>query len=575
MTPSQPTAHDPSRQDPRRWSSQDRAQAFADFLDPFRRPASLREYAFRHDIPESTLRGWFDLPDTQGVEPEVVSFFRTPAGERFLRRLVLAAHVAFRQVGPAGLGCLRLFLQWSLLDRFVASSHGAQHALAVRIEALLVQLATQLRPLLAAGMTTKTIALVPDEHFHSPCPCLIAIEPVSNFILLEQYAAHRDTSTWTRAIKAAIAFLPVEVLLLTSDRAAALIGCAEHGLEAEHLPELFHGQRELCGPVLGALGRHNQAAQKELEDAEFVATYWAGQLEEPTPGGPGRPPDCARRAEASQRRAEQCATEAQACSQRQEQASQAIRGLGDDYHPFDSQTGVPVTAEQMEQKLRGRLGALAQVVQEADLPDKADKAMQRGGEWVVALVGVLAWFWGVAKGRVAALGLSEAAEQAVEHQLLPGLYWEQAARRGRTAEERRDRQELAEGLLEQARSLDGPLGRLEEGERAEVERVAKEVVGLWARSSSCVEGRNGRLALFQHGQSRLSQRRLEALTAVHNYVSRRPDGSTAAERFFGQKHPDAFEWLLARLPDLPRPAAKRPRKASSTPARTGQACADR
>src|SRR5262245_16544211 len=105
MTPSQPTTHGSPRQD-HRWSRQDRAQAYADFLDPSRRPASLRDSAYRHDIPPSTLRGWFDLPDTPGVEPEVVTFFRTPPGERFLHRQVLAAHLAFRQVGPAGLGTL-------------------------------------------------------------------------------------------------------------------------------------------------------------------------------------------------------------------------------------------------------------------------------------------------------------------------------------------------------------------------------------------------------------------------------------------------------------------------------------
>jgi hypothetical protein len=40
--------------------------------------------------------------------------------------------------------------------------------------------------------------------------------------------------------------------------------------------------------------------------------------------------------------------------------------------------------------------------------------------------------------------------------------------------------------------------------------VSNEVVGLFARSSSCVEGRNGRLALFHHGQTRLSAGRLNA-----------------------------------------------------------------
>jgi hypothetical protein len=62
----------------------------------------------------------------------------------------------------------------------------------------------------------------------------------------------------------------------------------------------------------------------------------------------------------------------------------------------------------------------------------------------------------------------------------------------------------------------------------------------------------------------VSEGKLKALTAVHNYVVKRADGTTAAERFFGTKHRDAFTWLLQRLPDLPRPTAKRPQNAHQT-----------
>src|SRR5262249_28340273 len=172
----------------------------------------------------------------------------------------------------------------------------------------------------------------------------------------------------------------------------------------------------------------------------------------------------------------------------------------------------------------------------------------------------VAWFWTVATAKIEEMDLSEQAEQVVKEQLLPGLYWQQAARRGRTAEERKHKEELAEQLLKQAWRKEGALGQLPEPRRQEVQRVAKEVVGLFCRSSSCVEGRNGQLSLLHHGQCRLSAGRLKALTAVHNYLVQRPDGTTAAERFFGQKPRDLFSWLLQRLPDLPRPAAKRPRK---------------
>ena len=121
---------------------------------------------------------------------------------------------------------------------------------------------------------------------------------------------------------------------------------------------------------------------------------------------------------------------------------------------------------------------------------------------------------------------------------------------------------LAERLLAEAWVGGGGLANLPQEQKEALERVCQECVGLFCRSSSCVEGRNGRLSLFGHGQTRLSDNRLKALTVVHNYLVQREDGTTAAERFFGKKHPDAFEWLLERLPELPRPAAKRPKKAA-------------
>src|SRR5829696_6105798 len=103
MTPSQVSRPDCSRQDPRRWSRLDRASAHADFEDPFTPPTSQRDYAQKSGLPRSTLGDWLRQPPPDGVEAEVASFFRSPPGERLLRRLVLAAHLAFRQVAPCGL----------------------------------------------------------------------------------------------------------------------------------------------------------------------------------------------------------------------------------------------------------------------------------------------------------------------------------------------------------------------------------------------------------------------------------------------------------------------------------------
>jgi len=51
--------------------------------------------------------------------------------------------------------------------------------------------------------------------------------------------------------------------------------------------------------------------------------------------------------------------------------------------------------------------------------------------------------------------------------------------------------------------------------------------------------------------------KLQVLTILHNYLIRRPDGTTAAERFFGAKPQDLFEYVLDRLDVPARPAAAR------------------
>jgi hypothetical protein len=555
--------------DPFRWQQDTLAQAFDHFAAAG--SFSQRQYSREHGIPRSTLGSWLrdDRFDDSGLDPDVVAFFRSTAGLRFLRRLVLALFLDFGLGAACGLRRLASFLEHSQLDRFVASSTGALHQLSQTIQTDLAAYAAEERPRLAEGMPHRHIALVPDENFHGNHVCLVAMEPASNFIFVEQYADRRDEATWTTAIQASIAGMHVTVLLLTSDEAKGLIACAHNGLECQHLPELFHGQRDLCQPVMGPLQRQKEAAQKELQQAEQQAQACRDEAEEARhqPAGPGRPKDYEGRIARSQMHVEECTRKVQECEGRQERALQAVRGLGDDYHPFDSQTGAMMQAAEIRKRLERRLKELQTVAQQAGLGDKAQEALAKGKRWLLHLVAAMQWYWAVTRTQLEQLDLPQEVEQVLYTSLLPGLYWQQAAKRGRTAEQRQQKAALAERLLKDAWAPGGVLSRLTPEEQQEVKRAAHELVGLFARSSSCVEGRNGRLALFHHGQTRLNAGRLKALTVIHNYMTKRADGTTAAERFFGKKPRDVFDWLLARLPDLPRPAAKRPRNATPTTAK--------
>ena len=78
-----------------------------------------------------------------------------------------------------------------------------------------------------------------------------------------------------------------------------------------------------------------------------------------------------------------------------------------------------------------------------------------------------------------------------------------------------------------------------------------------APKASTAEGRNGHLALWHHSRHRLSPQRLQSLTVLANFFHRRPDGTTAAERFFATAPSDLFEWLLAHVALPARPASSR------------------
>jgi len=548
MPATEPTTAEPSRQEPFRWPRAEIATALDNFSDLD--PRSQREAAQRLGIPHATFNYWTRHYCPADADP-VDSFFRSAAGEQVLRRILTAALVVFQQRGACGIRLVGEFLSLTQLDRFVARSRGALQPLAAHLESDLVAFRDEEQPALARQMKPRTITLIADEHFHSGKPCLVGLEPMAGFLLIECYRDRRDADTWKEAISQGTQGMPVEVIQMTSDLARALVCCAEKGLRVAHSPDLFHGQRDLLKPLLLPLTRPIQQAEKDLGKANKHTEKLdapVGQVQ--SPQEVDALIDAVRHELALEERLRQA-------KQRQEEAVQEVRGVADDYHPFDRHTGQPVSAEEVGKRLSEHVDKLEEVVAEAGLGEKSQQAVSKARSWVGTLMGCVAWFWCLANARVEELELSEEQESVVYEKLLAGHYWDMAARRARTAEERKRLLVMAEGLKKDAWQEGGVLSSLPDEERKQVEQAARETAGLFQRSSSCVEGRNGRLSLQRHGHSRVSEWRLKALTVIHNYMVKRADGTTAAQRFFGQGHKDVFSWLLDRMPDLPRPAQQR------------------
>jgi hypothetical protein len=551
--------------DSSRWDRSEAARAFDRFQEPDHN--SQRQYAREHGIPRSTLGDWLREEFPEHLDPHLVCFFRSSAGYAFLCRLVLALLLVFHRRNCVGLRQIGSFLELVELDHFVGSSYGALYSIDTCLQENLILFGKEERQSLAATMkasgASKDIGLCCDEHFHELFICLVGIEPVSGFIVVETYAPRRDSVTWAMAINTGLDGLPVRLVYLTSDQASGLVCCAETELEVQHHPDLMHLQCNLGKPILLPLARPISQAEKDLEKAKEQEQ----KLEQ---ADEKKPQSVTIEMWLANIHAEdQAKTDVEQARQRLDDAVEQIREVGRVYHPFDRETGVPVSAEQMRSKLDEPLERLQEVVEEAGLGQRAQQAVPKAREgWVVLLMGCLAWYWTLVREKLEKLDLSEEQEQALIESLMAGYYWEMACDKEKDPEQRQRLKEMAQRLKQKAWAKGALLAGLDTAEKKQVEAVARACAELFQRSSSCVEGRNGRLSLFHHGQTRLSEKRLAALTVIHNYVLRREDGTTAAERFFGQKHRDGFSWLLQRLPGLPRPAAKR-RKQGANEAHIG------
>jgi hypothetical protein len=107
---------------------------------------------------------------------------------------VIAAHLVITLLAGAGIRLVCEFLKLSGLAPFVAASYGSQHKINVAVEEAVVAYAEQQREALAQGMPERRITVCEDETYH-PEICLVGLEPVSNFILLERYARDRNERT--------------------------------------------------------------------------------------------------------------------------------------------------------------------------------------------------------------------------------------------------------------------------------------------------------------------------------------------------------------------------------------------
>jgi Family of unknown function (DUF6399) len=545
------------------WDRFERADLFEHYLELQAQGVSQRQAAKQLQVPRTTLQAWHAWHDTLDICPHVAAFFQSGPGLAFAHRLILAFHLVCLEVGACGIRLACLFLNLSGLDRFVAASYGAQQQVNRQVEHAIVDYRQTETARLAKDMPRKALTMTQDETFTGGL-CLVAMDPDSNFIILEQLAHARDQATWNALLAPALAQLNCQVIQSTSDEAPGLLAYVEHYLEAHHSPDLFHVQHELSRAVSAPIATKKRAAHKAATEArerlEQGQTYLQTTGDEPEKRTPGRLPKEPRRLAHAQQALEAASREHERLAQQHEQIARSIRGIGHAYHFVDLDRGVRRNGQLIASELQEHIEQVRTIAQHEGLSQSCLERIDKAERVVPKMQATIEFVSGYVGQQVKQLDLTQPASFAMHAKLIPSFYLDRVAQT-RTLREGEPLREFAERLRTPLFEPGGALSKVSPEAQDQIRDEAKRLAAVFQRSSSNVEGRNGYLSLRNHQLRGLDlPRKRECFTAIHNFFLTRPDGTTAAERFFGQKPRSMFAAILESV-ELPPAPLSPPRRA--------------
>jgi len=546
-----------------RWERLQRAERLDEYCALLAQGVSQRQAAQVLAVPRSTLQAWRAYQERLDACPEMVAFFHSVAGLAFLHRLVIALHVVCVEIGACGIRLVCLILELTGLKRFVGTSYGTQQQVNRHVEDAIVAYRQEESTRLSHEMLRKAITLTQDETFTGGL-CLVGIEPVSNYILLEQVAHARDHDTWQGCMEPALAGLNCQVIQSTSDEAPGLLAYVEQPLRAHHSPDLFHVQHELSKAVAAPLAVTQRAAAKAVAQAEETLKRVHERVDnahgEPAKRGPGRPPKVTPCLEQAIQEVAAAHHEHQRLTGQREQVTQRIRAIGHAYHFVDLQRGVRRNGTLIAGDIQQHIDTIRTIAQQEGLSETCRERIAKAERVVPKMQATIEFVSGYVHQQVTSLALAPPQSFAMHAHLIPSYYLERVAS-ARTVTAGEPLRALAERLRTPLFELDGAFGGVSPVEQDALKSKAKTLAEVFQRSSSNVEGRNGYLSLRNHQLRGLDHPRKRAcLTAMHNFFLTRSDGTTAAERFFGQKPRSMFAAILESVEIPPAPLSP-PRRA--------------
>jgi len=300
-----------------------------------------------------------------------------------------------------------------------------------------------------------------------------------------------------------------------------------------------------------------RAAHKAVAQAEEALTQVQERLahtnDECAKRGPGRPPKVTRGLEQVMQAVDAARQEVQRLAGQRETLSQSIRAIGHAYHFVDLERGVRRNGTLIAKDIQRHIATIRAVAQHEQLSQACLDRIEQAERVVPKMQATIEFVSGYVRQQVQRLELTPPQSFAMHARLIPSYYLERVAAT-RTVTQGAPLRERAERLRTPLFAPEGALGACSPAEQDKLKGKAAKLAEVVQRSSSNVEGRNGYLSLRNHQLRGLAHPRKRAcLTAVHNFLLTRADGTTAAERFFRQKPRSMFAAILESVEIPPAP----------------------
>jgi len=417
---------------------------------------------------------------------------------------------------------------------------------------------------LAQDMPRTDLTGPPDETLPGGL-CLGTMDPDRHCIIVAQRAQARDQGMGQARMAPALAQRNCQGIHSTSDEAPGLLAYGEHDLAAHHAPDWCPGQPALRTAVSAPMATTERAAHKGVGEArgprEPAQAHQHSAGDAPEKRGPGRPPKAPVSLEPAEPVCEAARREHERRTLQRAQVPQRLRCLGPADPCVDRERGVRRNGPRLAADIQAHIEQVRAMVQPGGLSQRCWERIEKAERVVPTMPATIAFVSGDVRQQVAQRDVTQPASFALHATRIPSSSLDRVA----PTPTIRD----GEPLRARAERLRAPLGEpggalraLRPEARDQLHDEAKRLAAVCQRSSANVEGRNGSWSLRPHQLRGLDlPRKRECCTAMHNFFLTRPDGTTAAERFFGQKPRSMCAVIRASVAIPPAPRSP-PRQAA-------------